>query len=129
MGEEQISKPKRAIKTKKPALEKLVTFRISAEDKLAYEKKVLLSGLNSSKFFRECVLTNKTQIVVRASASLEKKRVMFIYNKVSNNVNQIAHNLNSANLTKKIDDKSYQDALSNLIAITNYLKAALNNVD
>lgn len=77
-------------KEEKEKLEKVASFRLTQADYDAYQNKFRASGLTQSEFFRDCVLGNRTQVVARPSASLEKKRMLFLVNKISNNINQMA---------------------------------------
>src|SRR5471032_1338149 len=61
--------------------------------------------------------------------ALERTRMQFLFNKTSNNMNQIAHVMNSANVAGKLTDAHYQEALTSLVKISQYLKSALNHVD
>lgn len=85
--------------------------------------------MNKSEFMRECVLKNRTRIIAKSKISIEKKRMLFVFNKAGNNLNQIAHVLNSANLNKKLTETTLRDALLALSNISAYLKTALNYVD
>jgi len=113
----------------KDKLNKVVTFRLSGDEHAAYSNKVTQSGMDSSAFFRECVLQNKTTVIAKPGASLEKRRMQFVINKTGNNLNQIATALNAANLADKVPNQAYQKALADLSEIARYLKAALNHVD
>ena len=75
-----------------------VSFRLTAADHAAYLAKVEASGLKPSEFFRECVLQNRTQIVARPKASPERGRLLYLFNKASNNINQLAHRANADHL-------------------------------
>lgn len=85
--------------------------------------------MKRAEFMRDCVLTNRTTVIARPQASLEKTRMQFLFNKTSNNMNQIAHLMNSANVAGNLTDAHYQEALASLAHISKYLKSALNHVD
>jgi hypothetical protein len=110
-------------------LKKSVSFRLSEADFYVYEAKVLASGLKNSEFFRDCVLTNRTQIISKPSMSQDKKHLLYLFNKASNNLNQIAHRANSDYLAGKLTEKKYEEILHNLEQMTYFLKATLKNVD
>ena len=110
-------------------LSRPVSFRLSAPDFLAYQGKVQASGLSASDFFRECVLTNKTQVLSRPKASPDRKRLLYLVNKTSNNINQLAHRANSEHLAGKLSEKSFEAILDNLELIARYLKATVHHVD
>jgi len=119
-------------KKKKDDTEKLtrpVSFRLTAADHAAYLAKVEASGLRPSVFFREVVLTNKTQIVARAKASPERGRLVYLMNKASNNINQLAHRANADHVAGVVSDATYTRILAELHALATYMKAAIKDAD
>jgi len=55
--------------------------------------------------------------------------MQFVINKAGNNLNQIAHLLNTANKTQRLTDQLFQQATAGLQEIAKYMKAALDHVD
>jgi len=110
-------------------LGKPLSFRLSPTDREAYLAKVSESGLSQTDLFRQAVLTNRTQIVARPKASEDRKRLLHIYAKTSNNINQIAHRANSDNVQGKLSEATYEELLYQLQTIARYLKTTLNHVD
>jgi hypothetical protein len=104
-------------------------FRLSASEALVLRSKIAQSNMKPAEFLRDCVLTNRTTVLARPQATLEKTRMQFLFNKTSNNMNQIAHVLNSANVAGKLSDAHYQETLASLANISKYLKSALSHVD
>jgi hypothetical protein len=105
------------------------SFRLSSAESETFSKKVQESGMMQSEFLRDCVLKNRTTVLARPVASLEKQRMQFLFNKTSNNLNQIAHVLNGAAMAGSVSEARCGEVLENLIWIANYLKAALDHVD
>lgn len=116
-------------KEEKEKLEKVASFRLTQADYDAYQKKFRASGLTQSEFFRDCVLGNRTQVVARPSASLEKKRMLFLVNKISNNINQMAHRANSEAQAGVIKESTYLDILDELSRMNAFLNKVVGNVD
>jgi Bacterial mobilisation protein (MobC) len=110
-------------------LSKPISFRLSHADREAYLEKVRLSGRTQSEFFRDAVLTNRTQVVARPTASADRKRLLYVFNKTSNNLNQLAHRANSEHKRGKLSEATYEQLLDQLQMISRYLKATLGNVD
>lgn len=110
-------------------LKKPVSVRLSETDHAAYMSKVEASGLSQSDFFRQCVLTNKTQIIAKQKAPADLKRLQYLFNKTSNNMNQLAYRANSDFQSGKLNEKTYEEILNNLDVISRYLKATLNHVE
>lgn len=106
-----------------------VSFRLTRADKAAYLAKVEASGMKPSDFFRQCVLENKTQIVARAKASPERGRLVYLFNKASNNINQLAHRANAAHLAGNASEETYTRILAELQMLAHYMKAAIKDAD
>lgn len=119
------------VKDDKPAarLNKVASFRLSEADYAAYREKFDASGLDQSKFFRDCVLTNRTQVVSLPRTSLDKQRLLYLFSKTSNNINQLAYRANADHLEGKASEATYQAILDQLSAIADYMKASINHVD
>jgi hypothetical protein len=115
-------------KTAEPLTEPF-SFRTGKTVANALRAKIEASGLSKGEFFRDVALSNKTVVVARPVASLDKKRMQFLFNKASNNLNQIAYVLNSANASGKVSEPLCKDTLRALEDIAKYLKVALNHVD
>lgn len=116
--------PKNAERLSKP-----VSCRLSATDYKAYLSKVQASGLSQSDFFRECVLQNKTTVTAIQKTNPDLQRMLFLFNKTSNNLNQLAHRANSDHLADKLSEAKYAAILEELNLIARYLKATLRHAD
>jgi len=110
-------------------LGKPIAFRLSRADRAVYLEKVAASGLTQSEFFRQAVLTNRTQVIARPKASDDRKRLLYVFNKTSNNLNQIAHRANSEHVRGKLSEATYEQMLDQLQMISRYLKATLAQVE
>lgn len=113
----------------KVRLSKPVAFRLTEADHAAYLEKVEASGLKPSEFFRECVLQNRTQVVARVQPSGDKRRLLYLFNKASNNLNQLAHRANAAELAGTATAATYAGILAELQAISDMMKEALDHAD
>ena len=119
-------------KKKAAAKEKLthpVSFRLTAADHATYLEKVEASGMKSSEFFRDCVLGNKTQVIARPKSSAEKDRIIYLFNKASNNMNQLAHKANAAHLAGSVSEDTYKGILAELQTLAHFMKATIKNAD
>ena len=110
-------------------LTRAVSFRLSDADHAAYLAKVEASGLKPSEFFRECVLQNRTQIVARPKASPERGRLVYLMNKASNNINQLAHRANADHLAGVVSEATYTRILAELERLARYMKSAVKDAD
>lgn len=98
-------------------LAKSVSFRLPPAELAAWQAKVEASGLTASEFFRDLVLTNRTQVVARARPSADQTRLLYLVNKASNNLNQLAHRANADHQAGKITEATYSGILAELAAI------------
>jgi len=110
-------------------LARIVNFRLTHADHAAYLEKVKASGMKPSVFFRDCVLTNRTQVVARPVANPDKTRLLFLANKASNNINQLAHRANLEHQAGTIGEATYSAILFELQALNQFLKATAQDAD
>lgn len=110
------------MKIKRPNQDKenkkiIVTFRLSQSEFLPYEKLINDSGLTKSRVMREVFIAKSDKAVLPKQPSADSKRLVFLANKTSNNINQLARNLNSDHLEGIVNEKTYKTLLNNLINI------------
>ncbi|MHA6896403.1 plasmid mobilization protein [Ralstonia pseudosolanacearum] len=110
-------------------LSKPISFRLPHEDREAFLQKVKDSGLSQSEFFRQAVLSNRTQLVARLKATPHRKRLLFIYSKVSDDLTRLARQASDDHARGALSEDSYLQLLDRLQLIGRYLKATLVNVD
>lgn len=106
-----------------------ISFRLNANDHAVWMQKIESSGMTKSEFIRAAVINNETVVHERKKASVDKKRLLFIANKASNNINQLAHRVNGDSLAGVVSEKTYSDVLYELQLMNKYFKATLGNVD
>jgi len=111
------------------ALSKPISFRLSHEDREVYLKKVKNSGLTQSEFFRQAVLGNRTQLVARQRTSPHRRRLLFVCNKVNNELERIALRANVDYERGALSEATYLQMLDQLQLVSRYLKAALTPLD
>ena len=106
-----------------------VSFRLTAADHAAYLAKASAAGVKPSEFFRDAVLTNKTQVVARVQPSSDKRRLIYLFNKASNNLNQLAHTANAAELAGTVTPATYAGILAELQTLADVMKKAIRDAD
>ena len=106
-----------------------LSFRLSAPDRAAFLEKVSASGLSPSDFIRECVLTNKTQVIARPKSSPERRRLLYHVSKAGNNLNQLAHRANAQNLAGLLRQDTCEALLHTLESIEAYLRLMATHAD
>lgn len=98
-----------------------VAFRLTDGDFLRYKRKFSASGLTQSEFFRAHVLTNTTQVIAKPKASADTKRAVFLLQKASNNINQLAHRANSEHLAGVLSDTTFLAIVSQLERLNQFM--------
>lgn len=112
----------RPTKSDDEKLEKTVAFRLTRGDFAAYEKKFGASGLTQSEFFREHVLNNTTKVyAVQRKVSLDAKQAIFLLQKASNNVNQLAYKANLAYREGKLGENTLAGILDQLGQLNSFM--------
>lgn len=111
----------RPLKSDDEKLNHTVAFRLTDGDFLKYKRKFSASGFKQSEFFREHVLCNTTQVVARPVASVDSRRAVFLLQKASNNVNQLAHRANSEYLTGQVSERTYVAILDQLQQLNRFM--------
>ncbi len=111
----------RPVKSDDEKLNHTVAFRLTDGDFLNYKRKFSASGLTQSEFFREHVLTNTTQVVAKPKASADTLRAVFLLQKASNNVNQLAHRANAEHLAGMLSESTFLAILSQLEQLNSFM--------
>jgi hypothetical protein len=93
---------------------KPLSFRLAESDYLAYLAKCEAAGLSPSDFFRQCILTNRTEIIAKPQVNKDYRQLLFLYLKASNNINQLALKANSDSKAGKASEATYQEILYKL---------------
>lgn len=100
---------------------KSFAFRLESDVQTAMlEKKISSSGLSTSEFLRQLCVNEKTEIV---PVSPHKARAVFLLSKASNNLNQLAHQANSAHRAGKLDQPTIFLIAAELQKLNDFLLA------
>lgn len=119
----------RGRKKTRSALGRSVSTRLTEDQWQVFNEKVGRSGMSSSEFLRDCILTNRTQIVERARVTVERRRILYVINKTGNNLNELAHVANTARVAGHLSESTFVALVDELEMITQLLKAHLHRVD
>jgi hypothetical protein len=107
----------------------VVAARLSLEEKAELEAKLKNTGVSISKYFRKILLDSNATFEAPKS-NKDHERLLFFYNKSSNNLNQVAHRFNSAYRSSGIISESlYIKALNELIQIRELMQAGIAHAD
>lgn len=110
-------------------MSKPVSFRLPPPDLAIFLDKVRASGLSPSDFFRDCVLTNRTQVVSRQAMTRDQRRALFHLSKAGNNINQLARRANADHLAGVLRQDTYESIAHSLEAIEMYLRLVATRAD
>lgn len=104
-------------------------FRLTENDFAEFDQKLKQTGMSKSEFFREVFLNSKVTFNVKPVKPFEYHRLVFIYNKAGNNLNQLAHKINSDHRRGIISEMLHLKWLNKLAAIESLLLAGIANAD
>ncbi|MEQ0866925.1 plasmid mobilization protein [Pseudomonas aeruginosa] len=103
-----------------------VSFRITEDEFTPIKRQLEALGITKSEFFRQRFLEEKTTIV---APSQDKKRLLFLFNKSSNNLNQLAYKVNQAYRGGVISERLYIKLMNSLANIHGLLLAGVEDAD
>lgn len=102
-----------------------VTFRLTEDEYAPFAKAIAQLDISKSEFFRMLTLNRIENYQPDYRQQPDYKRCLFLMNKTSNNLNQIAHRLNLDHNKGIISSSLYERALNTLINIRDLLQGAL----
>lgn len=107
------------------------SFKLTPSDWQPYEKIIKDTGIKKGTLLRNVFISKSNNIDINKVATKsvvhkDIKRITFLINKSSNNLNQIAHNINSAYRTGIISESVFIESLNKLITIENTLLGLLD---
>lgn len=118
----------RPLKEKSP-LTRAFSFKTTEENGAKWDAKIASSGYSKSEFFRMAVEDNETVITPskkpithKPKRTIDEQKILFLLAQQSNNINQIAHQLNTAHRAGIVSPHVYMDVLEQLETITEVAK-------
>ncbi len=85
-------------------------------------KKAEEAGMTTRQWLEEAILNNRTRIVERPKPSADLRSLATQINRIGNNINQVAHTLNSAQAAGNLTRDQCLDAIERL----DHMRALLN---
>ena len=141
----------------KEKLGPVIAFRLPETKHGEYQAAALAAGVSLSAIVRQCLAESSPQIIVgegerrrpislsemermAAAAAVvkkikppkpseEKRRLIYLFNKASNNLNQLAHAANAAELAGTATPATYAGILAELQAIADAMREAVEHAD
>jgi len=108
---------------------RVLHFRCSEEDFAEVEQKLKVAGMTASEFFRDVFLNSKITFNVKAAKPVDYHRLLFIYNKAGNNINQLAHQVNAVHRRGVLSESLYIKLLNRLVSIESLLLSGIDHGD
>lgn len=118
----------RPAKNESDKLTKRVGFRVTENAYNAYMLK-LQGGITPSEWFRDAVMNDQTEIIVRNIQSDDAKAVLIALSHIGNNINQLARATNTALISGMLGDVLASKILAHLSLIKDEVKKVVENAD
>jgi hypothetical protein len=87
------------------------------------------STVSLEKIERAAAAAAQIKKAKKIRSSADKQRLIYLFNKTSNNVNQLAHRANSDYKAGIISEATYSNILDQLELMARYIKAVIKDVD
>lgn len=97
---------------------KIISLRLDEITLKELEKKASATNRSISDFIRKSIITTEVQI----NTKKDKALLIGSINRVGNNINQIAHNLNIAKQNNNLNNIDYETIINQLYIIELHLK-------
>ena len=114
-------------KERKVAQTEVISFRLTKDEYEQFNDAISQSGLKRGPFFKGLVLSKSNVVVQAVETKTVDRKLVFLFNKISNNINQLAKNSNRAHLTGLINTTHYKLLLNRLINIEDLLNNMIKN--
>ena len=83
---------------------KTLGCKVTAEEYSKFKDLADLAHISMSDYFRAAIMNNETFVVQREIISKDKRQLIYLFGKTSNNLNQLAKSVNIATKQNKIDN-------------------------
>lgn len=97
-----------------------VQAKLTPKEFEPFKRIIAMTGMKKATLFKKVILSNENNIVLasgEAKQDEEKRRLVFLANKASNNLNQIAKNLNQAYRGDIVSERHYLRIMNDLIGV------------
>jgi CRISPR/Cas system CSM-associated protein Csm3 (group 7 of RAMP superfamily) len=108
---------------------RVLHFRLTEADFAEFDEKLKQTGMTASEFFRDVFLNSKITFNVKQAKPVDYHRLVFIYNKAGNNINQLAHKVNADHRGGLISESVHLKWLNKLASVESLLLAGISNAD
>ena len=105
----------------------LVSYRLDKNSHEVLNNRAAAAGISARRWIESAILANKTQIIARQKPHPDLRALLFQVSRAGNNLNQIAHRLNSLHVSGALNAADADVALQAIDHIGVYLKKALDH--
>jgi len=106
---------------------KVASFRLSAQAHAVMTAKAAEAGISTRSWLEQAIIQNQTQIVARVRPHPELKPLLFQACKAGNNLNQLAHRVNTLRLEGRLTAQECAAVLDQLQALQATFREAVAN--
>ncbi|WP_162200323.1 plasmid mobilization protein [Aliivibrio fischeri] len=106
-----------------------VGFRLPNDEHEKFTAKANKANMELTEFLREAILKNKTIIVKKEERSVDKQKLIFLYKKTSNNLNQLAKQIHTSNRAGTLSREKMNHAIASIENIMKLLEQGINDVN
>lgn len=103
-----------------------ISFRVTDDVYSEFEHQCNTSNITKSELFRDYIAKNKVQVIARPAPSRDAKRAVFLIQKASNNINQLAHRANAEHRAGVLSEQTFLDITTQLSKISAMLLDGAN---
>lgn len=104
----------------------VISFRMSDEELEPFKHLMTQANLKKSELFKSIVISKSKQVNLIRNEDEHYRRLLFLYNKISNNVNQIARVTNTLHKNHSLNDQSLLKINNNLLLMNDLLRKGLS---
>ncbi|WP_394213495.1 plasmid mobilization protein [Enterovibrio calviensis] len=105
----------------------LVSFRLTETEFKPYESLFRETNLTKTEFFRGVFLSKKYEFTVNENRPVDYQKLVFLFNKSSNNINQVAYKLNDTHRNGTVSESLYRETLNRLISIESLMQRVIDD--
>lgn len=111
----------RPIKSEIEKLNSTISFRTTDAEYLEFKRQCDAAGFTQSELFRDYTAKNKLQVIARQKATPDAKRAVFLLQKASNNINQLAHLANAEHRANKLSEDTFAAIIGQLQQLNQFM--------
>ncbi|GAL27779.1 hypothetical protein JCM19239_1500 [Vibrio variabilis] len=97
-----------------------VQARLTSAEFEPFKQLIKITGLKKATLIKKVILSNKNNVfcVEQSKEAVDsKKRMLFLANKTSNNINQLAKRLNQAYRGEIVSERNYRQIMNDLVGV------------